>query len=137
MARPKTKIEVPGQETLQDDATDLIGTAGEDTGTALTVAEALTGLDSNATTEELPAVDHTARNEALTGINAAGFTLITRFEELGFVDAIGHPLTNCLDFIELVKQATTEKQTGAGSVGSVGAIGGASQTLTDAGWIVQ
>ncbi|MFV8770797.1 hypothetical protein ACNSPB_26575 [Yersinia enterocolitica] len=134
MARPKTKIEVPGQETLQDDATDLIGTAGEDTGTALTVAEALTGLDSNATTEELPAVDHTARNEALTDINAAGFTIITRFEELGFVDAIGHPLTNCLDFIELVKRATTEKQTSAGSAGS---IGGASQTLTDAGWIVQ
>ncbi|EOU3127366.1 TPA: hypothetical protein ACPZNJ_002380 [Yersinia enterocolitica] len=134
MARPKTKIEVPGQETLRDDATDLIGTAGENTGAALTVAEALTGLDSNATTEELPAVDHTARNEALTGVNAAGFTIITRFEELGFVDAIGHPLTNCLDFIELVKQATTEKQTSAGSAGS---IGGASQTLTDAGWIVQ
>lgn len=134
MARKTPKIEVPGQETLQDDATDLIGTAGEDTGTALTVAEALTGLDSNATPEELPAVDLTARNEALTGINAAGFAIITRFEELGFVDDIGHPLTNCLDFIELVKQATTEKQTGAGSVG---AIGGASQTLTDAGWIVQ
>ncbi|MDA5520831.1 hypothetical protein [Yersinia kristensenii] len=130
MARPKTKIEVPGQETLQDDATDLIGTAGEDTGTALTVAEALTGQDSNVTTS----VDHTARNEALTGVNAAGFTIITRFEELGFVDAIGHPLTNCLDFIELVKQATTEKQTSAGSAGS---IGGTSQTLTDAGWIVQ
>ncbi|MGK4422889.1 hypothetical protein ACSMDK_11735 [Yersinia enterocolitica] len=136
MARPKTKIEVPGQETLQDDATDLIGTAGEDTatGTALTVAEALTGLDSNATTKQPPVVDLTARNEALTGVNAAGFAIITRFEELGFVDAIGHPLTNCLDFIELVKQATTEKQTSAGSAGS---IGGASQTLTDAGWIVQ
>ncbi|CNK10103.1 Uncharacterised protein [Yersinia aldovae] len=134
MARPKTKIEVPGQETLQDDATDLIGTAGENTGTILTVAEALTGLDSNATTEQPPVVDLTARNEALTGINAAGFTIITRFEELGFVDDLGHPLTNCLDFIELVKQATTEKQTSAGSAGS---IGGASQTLTDAGWIVQ
>lgn len=134
MARPKTKIEVPGQETLQDDATDLIGTAGENTGTALTVAEALTGLDSNVTTEQPLVVDLTARNEALTGINAAGFAIITRFEELGFVDAIGHPLTNCLDFIELVKQATTEKQTSAGSAGS---IGGASQTLTDAGWIVQ
>lgn len=110
MTRKTTKIEVPGQETLQDDVTDLIGTAGEDTDTTLTVAE------------------------ALTGVNAAGFAVITRFEELGYVDDIGHSLTNCLDFIELVKQATTEKQTGAGSVG---AIGGASQTLTDAGWIVQ
>ncbi|CNG65446.1 hypothetical protein [Yersinia intermedia] len=134
MARPKTKIEVPGQETLQDDATDLIGTAGDSTGTTLTVAEALTGLDSNVTTEQSPAVDLTARNEALTGVNAAGFTIITRFEELEYTDVHGHPLTNCLDFIELVKQATTEKQTGAGSAG---AIGGASQTLTDAGWIVQ
>lgn len=53
MARKTTKIEVPGQEALQeDDATDLIGTAGEDTGTALTVAEALTGLDSNTTVED-------------------------------------------------------------------------------------
>jgi hypothetical protein len=29
--------------------------------------------------------------------------IISHFEQLNFTDTIGHPLTNCVDFIHLVK----------------------------------
>lgn len=47
------------------------------------------------------------RNTMLSTLPAAGLEIITRFEAYGFVDEVGHPLTNSLDFLDLVKKATT------------------------------
>ncbi|MHA7847255.1 hypothetical protein [Serratia sp. D1N4] len=132
MARPKKTVEVPGQETKTDEIdtaleNSLTGTATiqQVTETANTAAE-LNAATAGATviTETTAApiigtdpaqgdstatvtVDLTARNAALSELNAEGFGIISAFEEYGFVDEVGHPLTNNLDFLDLVKRATT------------------------------
>ncbi|UAN53460.1 hypothetical protein KGP26_10550 [Serratia sp. JSRIV002] len=129
MARPKKVIEVPGQQSTPADTADttlensLAGNAADlpvTTKPANTAAElhaATAGAtvigvdpgqgDSTATVT----IDLSARNAALSALPAAGFEIITKFEAYGFVDANGHPLTNCLDFLDLVKQATTPAAT--------------------------
>lgn len=89
MARQKKTIETPGQETTQ-----LQDSAGE----ALAAAEVPT-VDPKATALA-------ARNAILATLNEQGAAIIARFEEYDFTDIIGHPLTDCLDFLDLVRKAT-------------------------------
>lgn len=97
MARQKKTIETPGQETTQ-----LQDAAGE----ALAAAEVPT-VDPEATALA-------ARNAILATLNEQGAAIIARFEEYDFTDIIGHPLTDCLDFIDLVRKATDVATGGTG-----------------------
>lgn len=49
------------------------------------------------------------RNAMLSTLPAAGLEIITRFEAYGFTDEVGHPLTNNLDFLSLVRKATASQ----------------------------
>ncbi|HEB4944124.1 TPA: hypothetical protein R0J09_004845 [Klebsiella quasipneumoniae] len=91
MARAKKTVETPGQETTQ-----LQDAAGEDQSAGITEAPT---VDPEATALA-------ARNAILANINAQGAAIVARFEEYAFTDIIGHPLTNCLDFLNLVRKAT-------------------------------
>ena len=88
MARAKKTIETPGQETAQPQDG---------------VSEALT---TEAPTVDLEATALAERNAILATLNEQGAAIIGRFEEYAFTDIIGHPLTNCLDFLNLVRKAT-------------------------------
>ncbi|HHT0189529.1 TPA: hypothetical protein ACTW3J_000731 [Raoultella planticola] len=87
MARAKKTIETPGQETAQPQDG---------------VSEALT-TDPTAN-PEATAIE--VRNAILATLNAQGAAIVARFEEYAFTDIIGHPLTNNLDFLNLVRKAT-------------------------------
>ncbi|WP_024529647.1 hypothetical protein [Serratia fonticola] len=125
MARPKKVIEVPGQQSTPADTADttlensLVGNAAD---LPVTTKPANTAAELHAATAGATAIEQTTqqrvatlldgtalaeRNAMLSALPAAGFDIVTRFEAYGFVDAQGHPLTNCLDFLDLVKQATT------------------------------
>lgn len=89
MARQKKTIEVPGQESAQ-------------------LAEGVT--DAQNTTEPTPDLESSAleaRNAVLATINEQGAAIIARFEDYAFTDLVGNPLANCIDFLVLVKKATT------------------------------
>ncbi len=142
MGRPKKQIEVPGQsaETTTEAAGDALllnsvantpeqmhaATAGA---TVITETGGQQGGSAEGTGIE-------ARNVALSGLNAAAFQIITKFEAYGFTDEIGHPLTDNLDFIDLVKQATTQTT----STAVINEDGQRKQhkapVLTDKGWHV-
>ncbi|GKV93535.1 hypothetical protein H2Y56_05970 [Pectobacterium aroidearum] len=152
MARPKKQIETPGAAPASDEtASDVkllnsipantqeqlhAATAGA---TVLTVAGAATaegGSPAATLTPEAIA----ARNEALSGLSAEAFQIITKFEAYGFIDEHENPLTNCLDFIELVKLATTNQPTTA--TAAIVTEDGQRKTfsapvLTDRGWLVK
>lgn len=98
MARVKKTVETPGQETTQPrDAAD-VGDSG-DSGEQLVVT-----VDEPQPSEEALAL--ATRNAILATINEQGAAIIARFEEYDFTDIIGHPLTNNLDFLDLVRKAT-------------------------------
>ncbi|MBC3213413.1 hypothetical protein [Serratia fonticola] len=126
MARPKKVIEVPGQQTTAtEDTADtklLNSLAGNAADLPVTTKPANTAAELHAATAGATVTEQTTqqrvatlldgkaleeRNAMLSALPAAGFEIVTRFEAYGFVDAQGHPLTNCLDFLDLVKQATT------------------------------
>ncbi|MBJ9306275.1 hypothetical protein I5504_21490 [Citrobacter koseri] len=91
MARQKKTVEVPGQESApQSDAPR----ADEQT-VQQRVGEL---LDDTALNE---------RNTLLSTINEQGAAIIARFEELGFTDLADQQLTDNLEFLQLVKKATT------------------------------
>lgn len=95
MARVKKTVETPGQETTQPrDAAD-IGDNGE---------QLVVTFDEPQPSEEALAL--ATRNAILATINEQGAAIIARFEEYDFTDIIGHPLTNNLDFLDLVRKAT-------------------------------
>ncbi|EGO7251806.1 hypothetical protein IU821_003433 [Salmonella enterica] len=90
MARQKKTVEVPGQESApQADAP-----RADDQTVQQRVGEL---LDDAALSE---------RNTVLATINEQGAAIIARFEDYAFTDLVGNPLTNCIDFLELVKKAT-------------------------------
>lgn len=95
MARQPKTVEVPGQETkpAADVATEQ-PRADEQT-VQQRVGEL---LDGTALTE---------RNTLLSTINEQGAAIIARFEQLGFTDLADQQLTDNLEFLELVKKATT------------------------------
>lgn len=91
MGRPKKTVEVPGQESApQSDAP-----RADDQTIQQRVGEL---LDDTALNE---------RNTLLGTINEQGAAIIARFEELGFTDLADQLLTDNLEFLQLVKKATT------------------------------
>lgn len=108
MGRPKKPIEVPGQEP-ETGAELITGTTGEATAPGPQRAEpeiiqqrVASLLDDAALAE---------RNTLLGTINEQGAAIIARFEEYAFTDIVGHPLTNNIEFLQLVKRATTAEPT--------------------------
>ena len=125
MARQKKTVEVPGQESAP--LVDALR-ADEPTGQDNNVGELLADTALN------------ERNTLLGTINEQGAAIIARFEEYDFTDIVGHPLTNNLEFLQLVKKATTAEQ--AAPHGYVTNEEGKSQpvsgkpVLTERGWHV-
>ncbi|ENG8907315.1 hypothetical protein ABVL05_002038 [Salmonella enterica] len=95
MARQKKTVEVPGQEPAQLAG----GVTGEPRADEQTVKQRVSDLLDDAALAE--------RNTLLGTINAQGAAIITRFEELGFTDLADQQLTDNLEFLQLVKKATT------------------------------
>ncbi|EHL5406184.1 hypothetical protein KD288_002407 [Salmonella enterica] len=90
MARQKKTVEVPGQESapLAD-----VPRADEQT-----VQQRVGELLDDAALNE--------RNALLATLNEQGAAIIARFEDYAFTDLVGNPLTNCIEFLQLVKVAT-------------------------------
>ncbi|EHT4373021.1 hypothetical protein KX080_004447 [Salmonella enterica] len=104
MGRPKKPVEVPGQEP-ETGAELLTGTIGE----AITpdpqraeqevIQQRVASLPDDAALAE--------RNTLLGTINEQGAAIIARFETLGYTDLADQQLTDNLEFLQLVKKATT------------------------------
>ncbi|QIP18904.1 hypothetical protein HA514_04445 [Enterobacter kobei] len=111
MGRPKKPIEVPGQEPET-------GTEQQtDTENRLTATEIQTlNADGQRAEQEViqqrvaSLLDDAAlaeRNTLLGTINEQGAAIIARFETLGYTDLADQQLTDNLEFLQLVKKATT------------------------------
>lgn len=159
MARPRKNIEVPGKENTQqtesaDNATDaqLLNSVVQQpantaeqlnaatAGATVTVADTLeTGADGQAVQQRVAKLlDGTAlkeRNAILSGLTAQGFAIISAFEGLGFVAPDGQQLTDSLDFLALVKQATTPTAPAVRNEDGARKVTGA-PVLTEHGWHV-
>lgn len=104
MGRPKKPIEVPGQEP--ETGAELITGA---TGEAITpdpqraeqevIQQRVASLLDDAALAE--------RNTLLGTINEQGAAIIARFETLGYTDLADQQLTDNIEFLQLVKKATT------------------------------
>ncbi|MFV9125985.1 hypothetical protein [Enterobacter hormaechei] len=126
MGRPRKNVEVPGQETAGTDTTNIVA-EGQMLNSApvnqtvadapITATEILTlNADGQRAEQEViqqrvaSLLDDAAlaeRNTLLGTINEQGAAIIARFEEYAFTDIVGHPLTNNIEFLQLVKKATT------------------------------
>lgn len=111
MGRPKKTVEVPGQEpetgTEQQTDTEIRLTATE--------IQTLNAEGQRAEQEVIQQrvanlLDDAAlaeRNTLLGTINEQGAAIIARFETLGYTDLADQQLTDNLEFLQLVKKATT------------------------------
>lgn len=111
MGRPKKTVEVPGQEpeTGTEQQTDAEN--------RLTAADIQTlNADGQRAEQEViqqrvaSLLDDTAlaeRNTLLGTINEQGAAIIARFETLGYTDLADQQLTDNIEFLQLVKKATT------------------------------
>lgn len=111
MGRPKKTVEVPGQEPET-------GTEQQtDTENRLTATEIQT-LNAEGQRAEQDIIQQRVasllddaalaeRNTLLGTINEQGAAIIARFEELAFTDLADQQLTDNLEFLQLVKKATT------------------------------
>lgn len=104
MGRPKKTVEVPGQEP-ETGAEQLTGAAGDVVEQNVPRAEqeviqqrVASLLDDAALAE---------RNTLLGTINEQGAVIIARFETLGYTDLADQQLTDNIEFLQLVKKATT------------------------------
>lgn len=126
MGRPRKNVEVPGQETAGTDTNNIVaeGQLLNSARVNQTVADApitateiqTLNADGQRADQEViqqrvaSLLDDAAlaeRNTLLGTINEQGAAIIARFEDYAFTDLVGNPLTNCIDFLELVKKATT------------------------------
>ncbi|EPQ7356653.1 hypothetical protein ACUV6R_000140 [Klebsiella pneumoniae] len=99
MGRPRKIVETPGQEnTASEEKTSFV-----EEGQLITTEQA--AVQQNVATL-LDGTQLAERNAILATLNAQGAAIVARFEEYAFTDALGHPLTNCLDFLDLVRKAT-------------------------------
>ncbi|MCK7437991.1 hypothetical protein L8P13_10095 [Enterobacter cloacae] len=103
MGRPKKTVEVPGQEPetgieQQTDTENHLTATGIQTLNAEGQQRVASMLD-DATLAE--------RNTLLSTINEQGAAIIARFETLGYTDLADQQLTDNLEFLQLVKKATT------------------------------
>ncbi|HBX2731253.1 hypothetical protein ACTVQ6_08915 [Klebsiella pneumoniae] len=110
MARPKKIVETPGQEKSAPEEKTLV-TEGQ----LITAEQNGAQQQGNGSGEEtvqkkvstlLDGTQLAERNAILATLNAQGAAIVARFEEYAFTDIVGHPLTNCLDFLDLVRKAT-------------------------------
>ncbi|HDL7643626.1 TPA: hypothetical protein PXO92_000127 [Yersinia enterocolitica] len=104
MGRPRKPIEVPGQEP--ETGADLI------TGTADKVIAPEPQRAEQEVIQQRVAnlLDDAAlaeRNTLLSTINEQGAAIIARFEALGYTDLADQQLTDNIEFLQLVKKATT------------------------------
>ncbi|HCB0533736.1 TPA: hypothetical protein MYL55_004763 [Klebsiella variicola subsp. variicola] len=110
MARPKKIVETPGQEKTAPEEKTLV-TEGQLITAEQTGAQQQ-GSDSDEQTVQqkvstlLDGTQLAERNAILATLNAQGAAIVTRFEEYAFTDSLDHPLTNNLDFLNLVRKAT-------------------------------
>lgn len=159
MGRPRKNVEVPGQETSGTDTTNIVaeGQLLNSAPVNQTVADApitateiqtLNAEDQRAEQDIIQQrvaspLDDAAlaeRNTLLGTINEQGAAIIARFEELAFTDLADQQLTDNLEFLQLVKKATTA--TPAAPLGYVTNDEGKPQpvtgkpVLTEHGWHV-
>lgn len=106
MARPRKTVETPGQEKTAPEENTLVAEGQLITTEQNTVQQNVSTLFEGTQLAE--------RNAILGTLNAQGAAIVTRFEEYAFVDSIGHPLTNNLDFLNLVRKATDVVTGGTG-----------------------
>ncbi|HBR7210889.1 hypothetical protein ACSGR7_009260 [Klebsiella aerogenes] len=144
MARPKKIVETPGQEKTAPEEKTLV-TEGQLITAEQTSAQQQ-GSDSDEQTVQqkvstlLDGTQLAERNAILATLNAQGAAIVARFEEYAFTDSLDHPLTNNLDFLNLVRKAT-DVSTG-GTVEQVTNEEGKKQpvrsapVLTEHGWHV-
>lgn len=111
MGRPKKTVEVPGQEP-ETGAEQPTGAENSLTATEIQTLNA----DGQRAEQEIiqqrvaSLLDDAAlaeRNTVLSTINEQGAAIIARFEELAFTDLADQQLTDNLEFLQLVKKATT------------------------------
>ncbi|MGK1419460.1 hypothetical protein ACRE75_02790 [Klebsiella pneumoniae] len=110
MARPKKIVETPGQEKEASEEKTLV-TEGQ----LITAEQSGVQQQGNGSGEEtlqqkvstlLDSTQLAERNAILATLNAQGAAIVARFEEYAFTDSLDHPLTNNLDFLNLVRKAT-------------------------------
>lgn len=106
MARPRKTVETPGQEKAAPEENTLVAEGQLITAEQNTVQQNVAAL--------LDGTQLAERNAILGTLNAQGAAIVSRFEEYAFVDSIGHPLTDCLDFLNLVRKATDVATGGTG-----------------------
>ncbi|EIV6705740.1 TPA: hypothetical protein ACW71V_004537 [Klebsiella aerogenes] len=139
MARPKKIVETPGQEKTVAEEKAFTATEALMLNEQGTQREKLVvAVDEPQLSEE--ALSLAARNAILATLNAQGAAIIARFEEYAFTDMLDHPLTNNLDFLNLVRKATDVSTGGAGAMvtneeGKPQPVRGA-PVLTEHGWHV-
>ncbi|HGN8756704.1 hypothetical protein [Enterobacter asburiae] len=104
MGRPKKPIEVPGQEP-ETGAELITGTTGE--AVAPDPQRAEQEVIQQRVANLLDDAALAERNTLLSTINEQGAAIIARFEELAFTDLADQQLTDNLEFLQLVKKATT------------------------------
>ena len=104
MGRPKEPIEVPGQEP-ETGAELITGTSGE--AVTLDQQRAEPEVIQQRVANLLDDAALAERNTLLGTINEQGAAIIARFETLGYTDLADQQLTDNLEFLQLVKKATT------------------------------
>ncbi|HDT2126331.1 TPA: hypothetical protein RCG93_002704 [Enterobacter roggenkampii] len=111
MGRPKKPIEVPGQEP-ETGAEQPTGAGNSLTATEIQTLNADGQLAEQEVIQQRVAslLDDAAlaeRNTLLGTINEQGAVIIARFETLGYTDLADQQLTDNIEFLQLVKKATT------------------------------
>lgn len=104
MGRPKKTVEVPGQEP-ENGTEQQTGTSGE--AVTLDQQRAEPEVIQQRVASLLDDAALAERNTLLGTINEQGAAIIARFEELAFTDLADQQLTDNLEFLQLVKKATT------------------------------
>ncbi|TYD08302.1 hypothetical protein NHG68_12520 [Enterobacter sp. Z1] len=111
MGRPKKTVEVPGQEpetgTEQQTDTEIRLTATEIQTLNAEGQRAEQDIIQQRVASLLDDAALAERNTLLGTINEQGAAIIARFEELAFTDLADQQLTDNLEFLQLVKKATT------------------------------
>ncbi|WP_447839209.1 hypothetical protein [Enterobacter cloacae] len=113
MGRPKKTVEVPGQEP--ETGAEQEATLNQVGGIVELSAPPVTPTAQRAEPEVIQQrvaslLDDAAlaeRNTLLGTINEQGAAIIARFETLGYTDLADQQLTDNLEFLQLVKKATT------------------------------
>ena len=117
MARPRKTVETPGQEKAAPEENTLVA-EGQLITAEQNGVQQVGNIDEQTVQQNvstlLDGTQVAERNAILGTLNAQGAAIVARFEEYAFTDSIGHPLTNNLDFLTLVRKATDVTTGGTG-----------------------